>query len=123
IIEALAREAFETAPLEILVPRLEAQRRLDGARLPFDAVDYPLEDAHGVAEGGPDELALRVLPEPVHAKRAHRERIAPNPAPLSHDRRRRFGVHGRGEVYTMRPVEGLGHERHGRASPPRPQNT
>ena len=38
----------------------------------MDAIDDPLEDAHVLAEAGPEELAFGVLAEPVDAEDARR---------------------------------------------------
>ena len=47
-----------------------AEQRLLAADAAVRAVDDPLEDAHVLAEARPEELAVLVLPEPVHHGRS-----------------------------------------------------
>src|SRR5690606_1106674 len=63
----LLRE-LESGPIEILVARRDAEHVLDAVGPPLDAPDHPLEHAHVVAEARPDELAVLVGAEPVHAE-------------------------------------------------------
>ncbi len=108
----------------------------------MDAVDDPLQDAEVVAEAGPEELAVLVAAEPVDvedprrvlepaaevepvaevvahvvaAEGQHGERVAADLAELAEGGGGHFGAHRGGRVDAERPVEGLRHQRHGRAA-------
>jgi hypothetical protein len=113
---------------------------LDAARPALAALDDPAQDAHVLAEPRPDELAVRVAPEPVHAedlgllldraahpepvpevvahvvaaKREHRHGIAAHDADLAGDRRRGLGAQRGRHVDAFLPTRRLDHQRHGR---------
>src|SRR5579883_1664327 len=70
--ELLAGEVLQAAPVQVLVARHPANGTLDADRAPVRPLDDPLENAHVLAEAGPEEIALRVTPEPVHAEDARR---------------------------------------------------
>src|ERR1700704_5602999 len=58
----------EAAEIEIVGGGNEAERGLDGPAAAVDAVDHPLEDARVLTVARPQEAALSVTPEPVHAE-------------------------------------------------------
>ena len=115
-----------------------ADRALQGVGLAVGASDDPLQDPHVLAEARPDELAVLVAAEPVHAEDAgrvgdvaaelepvvevvrhviaregqHRERVAANHALLAERRRGGLRTHRRGQVHAVGPVERLVHQRH-----------
>ena len=139
LLEVLGGDLFlESAHVEILVLRDPSDRGLQGMGSPLAALDDPLEDAHVVAETGPEELALVALAEPVHVEDArdvfhellhlepvrkvvshvvaaegeHGHRIAANLTDRPGGRGRHLGPHGRPKVDTVDPVEGLKDEGH-----------
>ncbi len=65
--ELLLRKA-QAVPVEILVARLPANRRIFGQSAPVHAIDNPAEHGHILAEARRKELALRVFAKPVHVK-------------------------------------------------------
>ena len=72
--EVLLTEAIHTLEVEILLTRHPAEHGFDGIAPAIAAVDDPLEHAHVFAEAGPEELARRVLAEPVDVENARRSR-------------------------------------------------
>src|SRR5262252_252874 len=107
------------------------------------AIDNPFEHTHVLAEPWPDELTLRVGPEPVYveharrigkipsdgqpvgkiiadvisAERQHCERIAPYFTHLAGRSRGLFRAHGCGLVDAILPARRLDDERNGIATP------
>src|SRR6185312_6258754 len=68
-VKGFAREV-ESLPVDIVVVGRPADGSLLAQSAAMDAVDDPLEDAHVLAEAGPEELALAVFAEPVDVKDA-----------------------------------------------------
>ena len=105
----------------------------------MDAVDDPFEHAHVVAETGPEEAAVVVAAEPVHAEDArgigdalahvhpvaeieghvvaakgqHGHRVAAHLPDLARGGGGGLAAHRRADVNAVRPVERLVDERHG----------
>ncbi len=68
LVELLSREVLHPAPVQGLIARHPADRALDAERAAVRAIDDPLQDAKVLAEARPQEIAIRVAPEPVHAE-------------------------------------------------------
>src|SRR6185437_8925099 len=88
-----AREAasveLEAGPVEMGVFGNEAEQRLCRPRLAGAALEDPLEHAHVLSEARPDEAAVRILSEPVHAEDPRRTRngsahLEPVPEVVAH---------------------------------------
>mmetsp|Transcript_42799 Transcript_42799/g.114541 ORF Transcript_42799/g.114541 Transcript_42799/m.114541 type:complete len:503 (-) Transcript_42799:150-1658(-) len=106
--------------------------------LAINALEHPLEHTHVLAVAGPDEFASGVLAEPVDAEqlgqalavlleadpvgevvahvvaaeRKHGERVAANDTLRAEGSSRGLRAHSGREVHALRPVAGLGHQRH-----------
>ncbi len=137
--KAVLREV-QAGPVEILEAGHPPDPGLLRQGAAADAVDDPLQHAHVLAEAGPHEPPVGVLPEPVHvedlgrlaqralhldpvpevvahviaAERPHRHRIAADGPDTTDGCRRRLRAHRRTDVDPGCPIERLIDERHGR---------
>src|SRR5690606_28414848 len=64
LLERLLR-IVQSAPVDVLIARHPAECRLERRYASPDAIHDPPQDAHVVAEAGPEEPPCRVLAEPV----------------------------------------------------------
>ena len=136
-------DLLQARPVEILVARHGAERRLHALRAALAALDDPGEHAHVLAEARPEELAVRVAAEPVDAEdlrrllhRAahlqpvgevvahvvaaegeHRHRVAAHHADLAGDRRGGLRAQRRRHVDALFPARRLDDQRHGGRAP------
>src|SRR3982751_5158090 len=70
----LAIVVGQPGPVEILIRRCQAQRRLPRMCGAGTALEDPLQDAHVLPEARPDEPAVRALAKPVYAEDTRRMR-------------------------------------------------
>src|SRR5580698_3973106 len=61
---------LQPAPLDILVARYPADGRLASLGAALHAIDDPAQNAHILAETGPEKLSIRVSAKPVHVEDA-----------------------------------------------------
>ena len=131
---------IQSGPVEILEPGHPPDAGFLRQGAAAHAVDDPLQHAHVLAEAGPHEPSVCVLPEPVHvedlgrlaqralhldpvpeviahviaAERSHRHRIAADGPHTTDGCRRGLRAHRRADVDPGCPIERLVDERHGR---------
>src|SRR6185436_21138577 len=68
LVEARRVDFLQALPVQILMSRHGAERRLHALPAPLATFQDPGEDAHVLAEARPQELAVRIAPEPVDAE-------------------------------------------------------
>src|SRR6266516_7336936 len=59
---------IEPGKIEIVQARQPTDGRFDRGFASLAAIDHPFQDAHIVAEAGPEKFSVRALAKPVHVK-------------------------------------------------------
>src|SRR5262249_18437887 len=67
LIEGVLRQC-EPRPLDVMITRIPADGCLAAQSAAAAAVYYPFQHPHVLTEAGPQELAIRILAEPVHVE-------------------------------------------------------
>src|SRR5260370_22440409 len=136
------RDLLEALPVQVFEARHGAERRIDAMPVSLATLEHPLQHAHVLAEARPDELALSVATEPVHAENArrmldrashlqpmieivahvvategeHRQLVAPHYAHLAGDRSGGFRTERGRHVDAFFPARRFDDERHRRGA-------